>query len=311
MLLFGFALSVQASESPNCDEALRSIQDLQPVVKVEVQKLLSDQKRFTQAVLKLQTPWIESQVIQRCAELGRCTAVDVAHAAQETVERIHRRDARIRGYAVLVGTMVGSAALTAQATASLPPSAKFLTALISQVGTIGILVVGAPIWEPVISVFRQWAFDFSNRDAGSSRRTPERQELEGLWRSTQAAYSQNAQMSRNVLELFIQGAHHNFVAAYRAMREWGNDGSGHAYAADQIAEAAVRMRKLFEEIPPTDASVARAVRAAFTRHVEYPEGLIPEVTARIAELDADFTDPRVAARYEEVLRVWLGQASGS
>lgn len=203
-----------------------------------------------------------------------------------------------KGYVVLAGIMVGSAAITSQLGSQLPQSMQFATIFISQLGAIGLYALGAPILEPLTSRFRKWAFGMNDNSEGDFSTDP----LEATWRRTQNHYSLNAQMSRNIISQFILSVKQNFYYAYRAMEE-----SNPEYSADQIAEAAFRMRLLFKDIEPDDLSVAIAVRATFTRHITVDRAFIELVQEKASDLDPDSSLPVVRSYYDELFTAWFDQ----
>lgn len=203
-----------------------------------------------------------------------------------------------RGYAVLIGAMVGSAALTTHLGSHINHDFQFLSVFVSQVSTLGVFVLGAPIWEPISSRFRKWAFGI--RKTSSLNGLNDQQQLEAVWLRTQENYSLNAQMSRNVINQFILSVRQNFSDAHHAYQN-----PSKAYSADQIAEAAYRLRVLFKDIPPDDASVAAAVHASFTNHIEISTLFINLVIEKIKKLDNQFYDHLVQEHYRRVLQSWL------
>lgn len=230
-------------------------------------------------------------------------AEDLSHQTAQQVERTltatRMNLTSKRGYAILIGTMVGSAFLTtyigSQISADFPASTIFISILTG----FGVSVVGSPILEPLSSQFRQWAFRINK----SSTHNPiaNQSRLESLWRLTQVNYSLNAQMSGNRISQFIFSIRQNFSDAYRAY-----ESSDKNYSADQIAEAAYRMRILFKEIPPDDPSVSAAVRTVFTHHIEISPDFVDIVIEKIKKLDPDFlNDEQIQNHYNAVLQTWL------
>jgi hypothetical protein len=204
---------------------------------------------------------------------------------------------KARGFAVITAAMVASAAVSTHLTAELPKDMAFLSHLVGQVSTIGIFVLGAPIWEPISSAFRKYAFGLGIE---KTELKASDQALEKLWHQTQGRYSLNAQMSRNIIQSFLLSAHQSFGAAREAMLD-GRE----ALAIDQIAETAVRLRHLFGEIDPRDASIALAIQSSFTRHVKEPERLEATVMKQIETSDPQASTPEVQTYYRILLHVWL------
>lgn len=208
------------------------------------------------------------------------------------VKKVHR------GYAILVGAMVGSAALTTYLGTHLPPELQFTSIFIAQLSTLGVYVLGSPIWEPVASRFRQWAFGVKKSNVVDEELETS---LESVWSRTQEIYSINAQMSRNNINQFLFTLKQTFYEAHRAMVE-----ANPSYAADQVAEAAYRMRILFQDINPRDSSVRVAVKTTFTRHRDIDKAFVESVSRSLRELDTDFDQPEVLEYYEEILKSWFG-----
>ncbi len=235
--------------------------------------------------------------------VSRQSAAEVQRLLTETdpvpepVLAIRSRRSSVKGYSILVGTMVGSAVLTTAISSHVPPGFQFVSIFITQVSTLGVYVLGAPIWEPMTSKFRKWAFGL-NVDVG--QKSPNSIQLEETWTRTQERYSLNAQMSRNVVSQFIFTVKENFYHAYRA-----HVSGDPVYAADQVAEAAYRMRILFADVSPGDPSVAAAVKSAFTGHVQIGPDFLPLVTSRLEALDADFNVAEVQEYYRAILKMWL------
>jgi len=204
-----------------------------------------------------------------------------------------------KGYAILIGTMIGSAALATFLTSHLPTQFSFFSQLLSQLSTLGVYVFGSPIWEPLSSGFRKFAFGVSQAPDIQTETSTENQRLETVWLRTQENYSLNSQMSRNIINLFISSTRQNFYEAYGAIHS-GNK----TYAADQVAEAAVRMRMLFKDIPPDDSSVKLAIRSAFSAHIDEP-GFSDLVRQQIQINDPDFDSKIVSLYYQRLMAAWF------
>tara|TARA_B110001454_G_scaffold181094_1_gene174961 strand:- start:12763 stop:13569 length:807 start_codon:yes stop_codon:yes gene_type:complete len=204
---------------------------------------------------------------------------------------------QLRGYAVLVGTMIGSAALSTYVTAELPKNMTFLSQLVGQVATIGIYVFGAPIWEPISSKFRKIAFGLKN-DTVAPVATDNA--LEKLWQKTQNNYSLNAQMSRNVVNsllLAIQNQfHHARIAIHTGDKE---------LVSDLMAEAAVRMRQLFAEVDPDDSAVALVAQSSFTRHVQNKSEIKELIWIKIQAFDDEARTNAGRVYYQALISSWF------
>jgi len=233
--------------------------------------------------------------------LASRVADESAQVAETILNETEVQGPSKKGYAILIGAMVGSAALTTYMGANLPSNLQFASIFIAQVTTLGVYVLGAPIWEPLSSKFRKWAFGISKKNPLKSATTSQ---LESTWIRTQENYSLNAQMSRNIISQFIFTVKENFYNAYRAHVEFNPD-----YSADQVAEAAFRMRILFKDIDPSDISVASAIRTAFTNHVKMDSQYFELVLNRLQLLDSNFDDPVVKRYYDLILKTWLQKSS--
>ena len=77
-------------------------------------------------------------------------------------------------------------------------------------------------------------------------------------------------------------------------------------AIDQVAEIAVRMRRLFADIDPADPSVALAIQSSFTRQVVITSDFEEKLKVRIAEFDLDST-AEVKLYYARLMATWLHQ----
>ncbi len=234
---------------------------------------------------------------ERDLELGRKMSHEVARQTESILEKQVVKSSSKKGYAVLIGAMVGSAAMTTYLGSQLPTELQFTSIFISQLSTLGVYVLGAPIWEPLASKFRLWAFGISQEKMAQDKSSAQ---LEATWTSTQENYSLNAQMSRNIINQFIIAVKENFYQAYRAYTE-----SDQSYSADQVAEAAYRMRILFRDIHPSDPSVAVAINTAFTNHIQVNEDFIALVWKRLKLIDPEWSQPHVKLYYDLALTSWL------
>lgn len=210
------------------------------------------------------------------------------------------------GYTLIAGTMVGTAAATSYLTTILPGEAKFLTQLISQLSTLGIYIMGTPIWEPLASYFRARAFRMSSENLNPAM-IHSLEGYEQIWQNGQRVYSINAQMARNIINQFIIATQQNFALAHHAMHRGDRD-----YAGSQIAEAAVRMRRLFAEVPPNEPSVALAVRATFSQHINIDQNFRNFVWLQIVGFDKEgVLQESVQNYYQQLISAWLGENGAS
>lgn len=245
--------------------------------------------------------WSQAEFASRPI-IGQIVAQKISHEVSSLVEVDLAKKGfsgpQTRGYAILIGAMVGSAALTTYLGSHLSPDLQFLSIFIAQVSTLGVYVVGAPIWEPLSSRFRQMAFGIgkdSSLDAVGLN-----PQLEATWLRTQENYSLNAQMSRNIITQFIVSVKQNFYEAQRAYSTIDNH-----FSADQVAEAAFRLRILFKEISPDDVSVVAAINSAFTNHIVVDSTFVELVWSKIRILDPNFDSVESRQYYRLALESWL------
>ncbi len=200
-----------------------------------------------------------------------------------------------RGYGILVTTMLATAAATSYLTSALPQSTQFLGIFVSQLSTIGIIVFGAPIWEKLFSRLRKNAYGLSE-NANLSQLPLSSSHLEAIWKKSQATYSQNAQMSRNLLNQFLIALKQNLDAALASIEKTGEISP---YAVDQMAEILIRARLLYSEIPMNDPSVQLTAQTALTSHIDQKilEDLFKQVLSRIEALDLESSAPKVNQQY--------------
>lgn len=224
---------------------------------------------------------------------------DVATASEKELHARGFTGKKVRGYAILIGAIVGVSAMNAFVSTQVFPSSPFLSVtLATTLGTIvgvGIHSLGGPIIEPIASKIRQMSFETA---VNSPSRSPFVKYLEDVWLKLQQRLSLNAQMSRNGISQFIISIQQNFFEAYRAVNS-----SNPEYAADQVAVSAFRLRLLFREIPPNDPSVQAAVRAAFTNHVKIDSEFMALVWQKLEKVDPEFSLHQ--SYYEAILKAWL------
>ncbi len=205
-----------------------------------------------------------------------------------------------RGYAVIVSVMLFSAGVSSFISAHIAKDYPFMTYFISQLSILGIVVIGAPIWEPLSSYVRSKAFrlkkDFNPNNSF------DKSYLEELWHETQLKYSINSQMSRNVVTSALNNIQLNLYHSYKAFQE----GDKH-YAILQISSMAVRLRTLFSEIHPRDEQVQLAFRSILS--IEELKNKNPdlksEILKKISELDPDSVHPQNQGYYQNLVAAWL------
>lgn len=205
-----------------------------------------------------------------------------------------------RGYAVIVSVMLLSAGVSSFISAHIAKDYPFMTYFISQLSILGIVVIGAPIWEPLSSYVRSKAFRLKKDVLPND--SFDKSYLEELWHLTQQKYSINSQMSRNVVASALNNIQLNLYHSYKAFQE----GDRH-YAILQIASMAVRLRTLFSEIHPQDEQVKLAFRSIL--NIEELKNKNPdlqsEILNQISILDPDSLHPNNLRYYQDLVAAWL------
>jgi len=212
---------------------------------------------------------------------------------------------KVEGYFILGTTMVGAVALSSFLINRLPKNTQFMASIIGQIFGIAIYGLGAPLIEPATSKFRQGAFGL-RREQGDSFEGRSPTELEQFWWRTQANYSQNGQMARNIISHFLVSIQDNVTSAYRELSNAPSDDSV-TYAAARVAEAAYRMRTLFTEFRAEEPAVAISVKTALGDHLPGSTGkrLREAVINRLREMDVHFGETGVEGYYTRLLASWL------
>ncbi|MCB9025578.1 MAG: hypothetical protein H6625_04610 [Bdellovibrionaceae bacterium] len=200
----------------------------------------------------------------------------------------------VKAYAAITSVMVGSSSLVAFLSTLVskdhPALAYFMATFLSQITSLGVFVVGAPIWEPLQSKIRAYAY----RMTGNHQKNVQTHNfLEKQYFTTNVALSLNEQMSRNVIKDYIKTLTQTLYFAKRASHEGDND-----YITSQIAELAVRLHFLYPDVNPTSKIVVNAVHAGFTDFIQDPESYIDFVLIKIRDLDP-IND------YTETIHTWL------
>lgn len=200
----------------------------------------------------------------------------------------------LKAYAAISAVMIGSSSLAAVLSSLIssenPALSYFVASIISQITTLGVYVVGAPIWEPLQSKIRGKAYQLTGHhqeliEGGNF--------LEQQYFRTNKRLTLNEQMSRNVLRDYIKTVTQSLYDAKKAAADREQE-----YIAAQIAEVYVRLSFLYPDVDPTSLIILNAIHTAFTHYVEEPESYIPMVLAKIREFDPGFTN-------EEVIDLWL------
>jgi len=204
------------------------------------------------------------------------------------------KNRNVKAYAAISSVMIGSSSLVAYLSTLVskdhPALSYFVATFLSQITSLGVYVVGAPIWEPLQSKIRAFAYRMTGTYQDN---LPTHNFLERQYFKTNKALSLNEQMSRNVIKDYIKTLTQTLYFAKRASVE--ND---YDYITSQLAEIAVRLRFLYPDVNPTNKIVVNAVHAGFTDFIVAPESYVARTLAKIKELDP-------VNDYGKTIEAWL------
>ena len=158
----------------------------------------------------------------------------------------------------------------------------FVRVFIPIITGFGVFSIGAPLWEPLKSFVRRWAFashQQSNKDDAFAGEYPHRPELEAYWVQMQKYFSFNAQLSRNTLSAFLVLITSSLQDARRAYDE-----QRFAYAAAQYAKVMVQMRFLYSELTPTNP-ILTATMQSYLLGITPSQEFLDEILRLTTELD--------------------------
>lgn len=194
-----------------------------------------------------------------------------------------------KAYLTITSVMIGTSALTAYLSLKFntdtPMLSHFLSTFLGSVTTIGIFVVGSPIWEPLQSFIRSRAFklfsDLENRDV-----------LEKQYFDTNIRLSINAQMSRNIFRDYIKTASQSFHVARTHLN------TDHDYSIEQIAEIIIRLHELFPDVDPSNKTIVRSIQSTFYTNLENPSQFRNQIAARLKDMDPE-------TNHQKTLEAWF------
>ncbi|MCB0357315.1 MAG: hypothetical protein KDD40_09925 [Bdellovibrionales bacterium] len=201
---------------------------------------------------------------------------------------------RGRAYAAISAVMIGSSSLAAFLSSLVsqesPALSYFVATFLSQVSTLGFVVVGAPLWEPLQSKIRAMAYKVTGQH---QEQKTTNSFLDRQYFATNKILTLNEQMSRNITHYYTLALRQTFLEAKKlALREEDD------YVAAQIAETAVRLRAWFPDVNPQGKEVLFAIHKAFTEFIDQPQKYIPLVLEHIRQMDTEND-------YSETVTAWL------
>ena len=206
------------------------------------------------------------QALRHCYRLEvDCDEQQLRAIVSMRTDKLAQKIGTMTGYGVALSAVILSAYLGAKLNEALArvnmseASRDFIRVFIPIITGFGVFSVGAPLWDPVRSSIRRWAFSsnqFSKKRAPFEGKYPQRPDLEQHWLDMQKYFSVNAQISRNTLSQFlvlISPSMEDFRLAYDQQR--------YQYAAAQLAKVMVQMRFLYSEIAPDDVILAVSIQS--------------------------------------------------
>ena len=180
----------------------------------------------------------------------------------------------------------------------------FVRVFIPILTGFGVFSVGAPLWDPVKSFIRRWAFANNQRsreEDAFAGKYPKRPELEAYWLQMQKYFSINAQISRNTLSSFLMLVTSSLQDARRAYDEQNFD-----YAATQYAKVMVQMRFLYSELTPSNPILTATIHS-YLRGSDHPQEFLDEILSITAELDPLKNKIDGRDYYVRCIRAWFDE----
>ena len=229
----------------------------------------------------------QAKIFKKCGE--DCDQKKIKHAIRNQTRDIAKVSGSVATYSVALSCIVFSAYAGSKLNKFLAARNKitaaqrdFIQVFIPIITGLGVFSVGAPLWDPVRSFIRRWAFSsnqLSEEDDAFSGKYPARPDLEKFWFQMQKYFSVNAQMSRNTLSAFLVLITPSLQDAAEAYTEQRLD-----YAATQFAKIMVQMRFLYSEITPANPILAVSIKS-YIRGLEIEHEFLDKILAISDELD--------------------------
>lgn len=222
---------------------------------------------YYRAAFLLASRLVYRDVLRHCQQLAAddCDERQLRAIVALRTDELARTIGLVTGYGLALSSIVLSAYMGAKLNEVLSKvkmsdaSRDFIRVFIPIITGFGVFSVGAPLWDPVRSSIRRWAFSsnqVSQQQSPFDGKYPQRPDLERHWLNMQKYFSVNAQISRNTLSQFlvlISPSLEDFRLAYDEQR--------YRYAASQLAKVMVQMRFLYSEIDPDDAILTVSVQS--------------------------------------------------
>ena len=250
-------------------------------------------------------------VLKKCVRKDGsfCDDEQLTHVLRQEIDTVANIAGSITTYSVALSCIILSAyagskfnELLASRKSITDAQRDFVRVFIPIITGFGVFSVGAPLWDPVKSFVRRWAFASNQRsreEDAFAGEYPNRPELEAYWLQIQKYFSVNAQISRNTLSAFLILVTSSLQDARRAYDEQHFD-----YAATQYAKVMVQMRFLYSELTPTNPILTATIQS-YLRGIAPAQEFLDEILSITAELDPlkDKLDGR--DYYVRCIRAWF------
>ena len=178
----------------------------------------------------------------------------------------------------------------------------FVRVFIPIITGFGVFSVGAPLWEPVKSFVRRWAFSSNQRsreEDAFAGKYPNRPELEAYWVQMQKYFSINSQISRNTISAFLMLVTSSLQDARHAY-----DKQRYDYAAAQYAKVMVQMRFLYSELIPSNSILVSTLKS-YLRGVAPTKEFLDKILSIATELDPLHNKMDGREYYVRCVRAWF------
>ena len=200
----------------------------------------------------------------------------------------------LKAYTAMISIMLASSGFVSFVSTKLgadyPALSSFLAIFLSSVTSVGVFVVGAPIWEPIRSSLRAVSFRMME-EARQGKHF-----LEDQFFKTNRTLTTNSQWSRAVYRDYLRSVMSSLYEAGRFWRE-----SNEEAMVYQVAEVLVRVKELYPDIDPTQPLIVRSVQSAFYDGMKIPKNFSEKVLGKIESFGSEFK----REDFESVLDAWL------
>ena len=272
---------------------------------------------YYRSIFLLTSRLVQREAFRHCQqqESGECGERQLRAIVSLRADKLAQTIGTMTGYGIALSAVILSAYMGAKLNEVLAKvnmsdaSRDFIRVFIPIITGFGVFSVGAPLWDPVRSSIRRWAFasnQVSQQRAPFEGKYPQRPDLEQHWLNMQKYFSVNAQISRNTLSQFlvlISPSMEDFRFAYDQQR--------YQYAAAQLAKVMVQMRFLYSEIAPDDAILAVSIQS-YTVKLRPSMEFLSSVLNTAMTLDPLGTENlNGRSYYQSCLKAWFNVEVGN